>query len=168
MTDDRTPTDEDRIAPAAAADSEQIEAGPAPTPFDHPFFLPAVCVGFSLWFGYDTYIHPMEEHMDFNYYGFKVVFAAAAWYSYLAFCEVKERRVRLWVLPAVFAALTAWLGAEAFSVPGFALPEPIDYPVISRYGFYAALAMIPISAVREQMRARRARKRENDGAGAPA
>lgn len=162
MSDDRNPTEHTDRSEATA---DEIETGPAPTPFDHPFFLPAVCIGFSLWFGYDTFIHPMEEHMDFNFYGFKVVVAAAAWYSYLAFCEVKERPVMPWVLPAVFGALAAWLGAEAFSLPGFELSELIEYPVISLYGFYLALGMVPISALREWMRARRVAK---SSPGAPA
>jgi len=147
MSEDRTTTEE----------TEEIEAGPAPTPFDHPFFLPAVCIGFTLWFGYDTYIHPMEEHMDFNFYGFKVVLAAAAWYSYLAYCETRELAVMPWVLPVIFAALAAWLGAEAFALPGFALPELVEYPAISKGGFYLALALVPISAAREMLRVRRAR-----------
>ena len=104
---------------------------------------------------YDTFIHPMEDHMDFNFYGFKAVLAASVWYSYLAFCEVKERRVLPWVLPAIFAVLAVWLGAEAFSLPGFELGELIEYPSISRGGFYLALALVPLSAVREWLRARR-------------
>jgi len=152
MSNDRDPT---QATDGSEAANDELETGPAPTPFDHPFFLPAVCIGFSLWFGYDTFIHPMEEHMDFNFYGFKIVSAAAAWYSYLAFCEVRERPVMPWVLPTVFAALAAWLGAEAFSVTGFELNELIEYPVISRYGFYLALGMVPVSALREWMRSRR-------------
>ncbi len=148
MSDEPTKTN----APPTSTD-EEVETGPAPTPFDHPFFLPAVCIGFTLWFGYDTFIHPMEEHLDFNYYGFKVVLAAAAWYSYLAFCEIKERPVLPFVLPAIFAALAAWLGAEAFGL--IDLPALIEYPDISRGGFYLALALVPVSALREWMRARR-------------
>lgn len=132
---------------------DEIEAGPAPTPFDHPLFLPAVCIGFTLWFGYDTYIHPMEEHMDFNFYGFRVVLAAAVWYSYLAYCEMQAKRSMPWVLPAIFAALAVWLGAEAFGV--IELPELIEYPAISLYGFYLTAAMVPISALREWSRSRR-------------
>jgi hypothetical protein len=171
MSDERSPQDIDQTTGAASTGSgdapahgaaspadfeEEVEAGPAPTPFDHPFFLPAVCIGFTVWFGYDTYIHPMEEYMDFNFYGFRVVLAAAVWYSYLAWCEIKEVRVMPWVLPAIFAALAAWLGAEAFELPGFSLPELVEYPMISKGGFYVALAMIPVSALREWLRWRRA------------
>jgi hypothetical protein len=148
MSDEHTKTE----APDTSTD-EEIETGPAPTPFAPPFFLPAVCLGLTLWFAYDTFIHPMEEHLDFNYYGFKVVLAAAAWYSYLAYCEVKQRTVLPFVLPAIFAALAVWLGAEAFGL--VELPELIEYPDISRGGFYLALALVPITAVREWMRARR-------------
>ncbi len=156
MSDERSPTELESAADdaLAAGVDEEVEAGPAPTPFDHPLFLPAVCIAFTLWFGYDTYIHPMEEHMDFNFYGFRVVLAASVWYGYLAFCEMQERVVMPWVLPAIFAALAAWLGAEAFGV--IELPELIEYPVISRFGFYLSAAMVPISALREWLRARRA------------
>ena len=132
---------------------EGAETPPAPTPFDHPFFLPAVCIGFTLWFGYDTYIHPMEDHLDFNFYGFKVVLAASVWYGYLAFCEVKELPAQVWVLPGIFTLLAAWLGAEAFGL--ITLSELVEYPDISRWGFYLSAALIPISAFREWMRRRR-------------
>lgn len=142
------------ISSAATSDAESgVEAGPAPTPFDHPFFLPAVCIGFTIWFGYDTYIHPMEEHLDFNYYGFKVVLAASVWYSYLAYCEVKARPVRPWVLPAIFALLAAWLGAEAYGL--IELPELVEYPQISEWGFRLSALMVPLSALREWLRGRR-------------
>jgi len=139
---------------SAGADAERpaLEPGPAPTPFDHPLFLPAVCIGFTVWFGYDTYIHPMEEHLDFNYYGFKVVLAASAWYGYLAFCEIQAKRPRAWVLPTIFAALAAWLGAEAFGV--IELPKLVEYPAISEWAFRLSAVMVPVSALREWLRGR--------------
>ena len=149
----RTATGTTESGGADASSEEITDAGPAPTPFDHPFFLPAVCIGFTLWFGYDTYIHPLEEHLDFNYYGFKIVLAASVWYGYLAFCEIKERRVEVWVLPTIFGLLAAWLGAEAFGL--LSLPELVEYPAISLWGFYLSAALIPISALREWMRRRR-------------
>ena len=137
----------------AATPADEVETGPAPTPFDHPLFLPAVCIGFTLWFGYDTYIHPMEDHLDFNYYGFKVVLAAAVWYGYLAYCEIKAKPAQIWVLPTIFAVLAAWLGAEAFGL--ISLPDLVEYPDISRWGFFVSLGLVPISALREWMRRRR-------------
>ena len=38
------------------------EVAPAPTPFDHPLFLPAVCIGFTVWFGYDN-PNPFPVHI---------------------------------------------------------------------------------------------------------
>ena len=131
------------------------EVAPAPTPFDHPLFLPAVCIGFTVWFGYDTYIQPMDEHLDFNFYGFKIVLAAATGYGYLAWCEMTRRASMPWVLPTIFAVLAAWMAAEAFGVPGFELPEQIEYPAISLWGFYLSAALVPVSALREWLRARR-------------
>jgi hypothetical protein len=159
MSDDSRRNDPDPklTHPAAPTASDEVaaEPGPAPTPFDHPFFLPAVCIGFTLWFGYDTYIHPMEEHLDFNYYGFKLVLAASAWYGYLAFCETRDHTVQPWVLPGIFALLTAWLGAETFGL--VELPALVEYPAISSWGFRLSAAMIPLSALREWMRVRRKR-----------
>ncbi len=164
MSEEPNKTDVTNPGANQAGPDEEVETGPAPTPFDHPFFLPAVCIGFTLWFGYDTFIHPMEDHLDFNYYGFKVVLAAAAWYSYLAFCEINERPVLPFVLPAIFAALAVWLGAEAFGM--IELPDLIEYPSISRGGFYLALAMVPLTALREWMRVRRGAGSGDDPAAA--
>ena len=48
----------------------------APTPLDHPLFLPVLFFGLALWFGYDAYLTSdpdMLEHQDFNRYGFRVL-----------------------------------------------------------------------------------------------
>ena len=88
-----------------------------------------------------------------NYYGFKVVLAAAVWYGYLAYCEIKDKPAQIWVLPTIFAVLAAWLGAEAFGL--ISLPDLVEYPDISRWGFFVSLGLVPISALREWMRRRR-------------
>jgi hypothetical protein len=116
-------------------------------------------VGFAAWFGYDTYIVPMEEHLDFNFYGFKVVSGAAAWYGYLAWTEMKGHEESAWVRVGILGVLAAWLGAEALGLPGFDLPTSIEYPVLSRYGFFLCLGLIPIFFWRDWSRARRRAER---------
>ena len=46
------------------------EEGPAPTPFDNPFFLPVLLWLFTAWFFWDAWIDPLEEWLRFNRYGF--------------------------------------------------------------------------------------------------
>jgi hypothetical protein len=144
--------------PASNSDPSEV----APTPFDHPLFLPVVCIGFAIWFGYDTYIQPLEEHLDFNFYGFKLVLAAALWYGYQGWAEIKRQPVKPWVLPSIFALFAAWLGIEAFGVAGFEHGELIEYPILSLYGFYLFAALIPLAAIRESMRVRRAGRTTTD------
>jgi hypothetical protein len=50
-------TDEEQ-RPDATEDEE-----PPRTPFDNPFFLPAMLWLFTAWFGWDAWIVPMEEHL---------------------------------------------------------------------------------------------------------
>lgn len=89
--------------PAAAEPSETSEAarrarareGPPPTPFDHPLFLPALLFAGMLWFGYDGWINQdpdMQEHLDFNRYGFGLLTLATAWFGYKGYAEWKEEK----------------------------------------------------------------------------
>jgi hypothetical protein len=59
------------------------------TPFDHPFFLPVLLIGFALWFGYDGWFNEDMEWVKFNRYGFGVLAVAATYYTWRA---IKERR----------------------------------------------------------------------------
>jgi hypothetical protein len=78
---------------------EQRERGPgggggeaeevAPTPFDNPFFLPVVLIGFAIWFIYDGWFNPEMEWIRFNRGGALVTSVLAAYYTWRA---VQERR----------------------------------------------------------------------------
>lgn len=75
-------------------DSNQPE-GPAPTPFDHPLFLPVLLVGLALWFGYDGFINTdpdMLEHRTFNRVGFGVLVLAFLRWGIRGIREWKEER----------------------------------------------------------------------------
>ena len=67
--------------------------GPPPTPFDHPLFLPALLFAGMLWFGYDGWINQdpsMQEHLQFNRWGFGVLTLLTAWFGYKGLAEWKE------------------------------------------------------------------------------
>lgn len=73
-----------------APDGEQ----PPRTPFDNPFFLPVMLWIFTLWFGWDAWIVPMEEHLAFNRYSFPIVLVLAIWTSIRAVRERRQERER--------------------------------------------------------------------------
>jgi len=89
----------------------------APTPLDHPLFLPVLFVGLALWFGYDAYLTDdpdMLKHQDFNRYGFRALVFLGSLYAYRGFCEMKERPSHPLVTPALLFLSTLWLGYDAW------------------------------------------------------
>jgi hypothetical protein len=68
------------------ADSEEEYAR---TPFDNPFFLPVLLIGFSIWFIYDGWFNPEMEWIKFNRGGAAVFSLLAAWFTVKA---IRERR----------------------------------------------------------------------------
>jgi hypothetical protein len=85
---------EERDREAAKSDP----AGEAPeerasTPFDHPFFLPVLLIGFTLWFGYDGWLNEDfdPEWIPFNRWGFLVLAVLSAWYTYQAVRETRSK-----------------------------------------------------------------------------
>jgi hypothetical protein len=79
------PDDEDRER--RADDDDRVE-----TPFDHPLFLPVVLLGLSLWFLWDGFIVPMEEHLLFNRGGFVVFALGTLWFGYKGIQEMRAGR----------------------------------------------------------------------------
>jgi hypothetical protein len=63
----------------------------APTPFDNPFFLPVLLIGFSLWFIYDGWFNPEMEWIKFNRVGAVIFSGLAIWFTSKA---IRERRAR--------------------------------------------------------------------------
>jgi hypothetical protein len=100
-------------AEAPGPESEEL----APTPLDHPLFLPVLFVGLALWFGYDAYftVDPdMLEHQDFNRYGFRVLVFLGLLYGYRGACEMKATPSHPMVVPALLLLSTLWLGYDAW------------------------------------------------------
>ena len=71
-----------------ANDPEQQGPGdheePAATPFDGPYFLPAVLGAFALWFAYDGWFNPDMEWILFNRVGAGCFAVLAAWLTFRA------------------------------------------------------------------------------------
>jgi hypothetical protein len=71
----------------------------APTPFDNPFFLPVVLIGFAIWLGYDGFLNErfIADHQEpsklwvvtFNQWGAVFCVVLAAYFGRKA---LKERR----------------------------------------------------------------------------
>jgi hypothetical protein len=72
--------------PAVEEDEER-----ASTPFDHPFFLPALLIGFTAWFGYDGWLNADfdPQWISFNRWGFCVLFVLAAYFTYQSVRETR-------------------------------------------------------------------------------
>ena len=69
------------------------EEAPAPTPFDHPMFLPVLLFAFALWFGYDGFLNDdpdMMEHQGFNRGGFVLWVVLMLYYGYKGIREMRE------------------------------------------------------------------------------
>jgi hypothetical protein len=89
--------EETRERPQGTEGGEAEEV--APTPFDNPFFLPVVLIGFALWLGYDGFLNEkfIADHQQpdqlwviaFNQWGAAVCGALAAYFSWKA---LRERR----------------------------------------------------------------------------
>jgi len=93
--DDRDPSDAGLDPQAREDDVEEAaeDDGPAPTPFDHPLFLPALLFAFSLWFGYDGFLNDsaeMQEHLTFNRWGFGLFAVLTVWFGYKGLREMRE------------------------------------------------------------------------------
>jgi hypothetical protein len=72
-------------------DDEDVEDGPASTPFDNPFFLPVLLWAFAAWFGFDivTNAEAYQNNPKFNEYGLMIMSALALYFTWSA---VKEKR----------------------------------------------------------------------------
>ncbi len=71
----------------------ETDPGPAPTPFDHPLFLPALLFLGMLWFGYDGWINQdpdMLEHKTFNQVGSGILTVLTGWFGYKGYFEWKD------------------------------------------------------------------------------
>ena len=83
---------DDQERDEAASEGGREEESPASTPFDNPFFLPAVLWALALWFGWDivTDAEAYQEWPWFNRIGGIVSAGAAAWFTRSAVLEKRD------------------------------------------------------------------------------
>ncbi len=74
-------------------DFEDDEA-PVATPFDNPYFLPAVLWGLAAWFGFDivTDAQAYQDYPNFNRGGFGVLSLLASYFTRSAILEKRALR----------------------------------------------------------------------------
>jgi hypothetical protein len=77
-------------------DDAEGEDRPAPTPFDNPFFLPALLWAFAAWFGYDivTDAEAYQNYPLFNQGGFALLSLLAIYFTRSAIKEKRAERER--------------------------------------------------------------------------
>jgi hypothetical protein len=75
---------------AREADQAVEDEDDAGSPFDHPAFLPVLLWGLALWFGYDGWFNENIEAVDFNRYGFVVLCALGAWFTFQAVRDARR------------------------------------------------------------------------------
>jgi hypothetical protein len=83
--------------PSSNFDPEQTrktasDGKPAPTPFDNPWLLPILLIGFALWFSYDGWLNPNIKSVLFNRIGAAILALAAFWSTRGALRESRLRR----------------------------------------------------------------------------
>jgi hypothetical protein len=96
--DEKTPTESGADSTASDAEhnasgADQEEEEQAPTPFDHPLFLPVLLSSLTLWFGYDGWLNTdpdMLEHVTFNRVGFGLLLVGAIYTGIGGYKEWKE------------------------------------------------------------------------------
>jgi hypothetical protein len=86
-------TDQDPDDSEAEFEEFEDEA-PAATPFDNPYFLPAVLWGLAGWFGFDivTNAQAYQDYPNFNRGGFGVLSLLAIYFTRSAILEKRALR----------------------------------------------------------------------------
>jgi hypothetical protein len=87
----RNPDERDPLASEPAPQESEERAS---TPFDHPFFLPALLIGFTAWFGYDGWLNADfdPKWITFNRWGFFVLLVLAAYFTIQTVREMRDKR----------------------------------------------------------------------------
>jgi hypothetical protein len=88
---ERDPDERSRESGGSEPAGEESEER-ASTPFDHPYFLPALLIGFAAWFGYDGWLNADfdPQWISFNRWGFAVLLPLAAYFTFQAVRETRR------------------------------------------------------------------------------
>jgi hypothetical protein len=84
------PEDTRLAGPSADVDEDEDVA----TPFDNPYFLPVILLGFAAWFIYDGWFNPDMEWIKFNRVGAAVTSVLGLWFTLRAIRERRAQRER--------------------------------------------------------------------------
>jgi hypothetical protein len=84
----------DERDPVTSEPAPQESEERASTPFDHPYFLPALLIGFTAWFGYDGWLNPDfdPKWITFNRWGFFVLLGLAAYFTIQTVRDKRDKR----------------------------------------------------------------------------
>jgi len=77
------------VADPEDIEEEDFEDDEVSTPFDNPFFLPVILVGFAVWFIYDGWFNPDMEWLKFNRVGALVTTVLGTWTTIRAVREYR-------------------------------------------------------------------------------
>jgi hypothetical protein len=127
--------------------TEKEEEGPAPTPFDNPFFLPVLLWLFTAWFFWDAWIEPLEEWLRFNRYGFGFLLGLAIHGS------IQAARPLPFLFAGLMVVYAVWLGYMGFVGPQDAWysGDPLA-DLFNRWGSGFFVLAAGVSAFRESRR----------------
>jgi len=73
----------------AALEDDEDDDDEVSTPFDNPFFLPVILVGFAVWFIYDGWFNVDMEWIKFNRTGALITTVLGAWMTFRAVREYR-------------------------------------------------------------------------------
>jgi len=134
------------------------QEGPAPTPFDNPFFLPVLLWIFTAWFFWDAWIEPLEEWLRFNRYGFGFLFGLSIHSTVQAFRQLPYAFAGLMLVFAVWLAYMGFAGSPDAWYSG----EPLA-DLFNRWGSGFFVLAAAVSAFRESRRLRGASELAAEG-----
>lgn len=87
---------QDDPKPAHGGDQPEGDGGDerAPTPFDHPLFLPVLLIAFTAWFGYDGWLNADfdPKWISFNRWGFFILLALSIYFTIQSVREMRDKR----------------------------------------------------------------------------
>jgi len=86
--------DPDPRDPASGNPKPDGDEERASTPFDHPFFLPALLIAFTAWFGYDGWLNADfdPQWISFNRWGFFILLALSIYFTVQSLREMRDKR----------------------------------------------------------------------------
>ncbi len=136
---------------------EEGPAGPPPTPFENPWFLPVMLLLLAFYLGYDGFLNPdfAAEHPEDAYWNRQVGVYFLLW-ALGGFFEAATGRFLPYLFPSLTALLGAWFAWDGYGNPAFSARYPEMLPYYRAIA-WILLAVSLVSAARHALRRRRER-----------